>query len=157
MKESLPQDVRLEEGALLSRALARSGVRKVDVTRSTGLAGPYLSQIESGHRPLSLEVAIRIARFIGQPIGSISPRLERLAFDAFAATGRTVVSAANDSPETIQWPFTQVSLERYKSLHQKLGDLSEAAYLDIENNLESTVLKWELKAPKIPRKIANGL
>lgn len=57
--------------SILKEALKNKGLKQKFVAEHIGIANTYLSQSLSGSRPLSLKVAIKLARFLDVPFENI--------------------------------------------------------------------------------------
>ena len=63
----------LKENAnsILKKELANKGLKQTYVAKHIGIANTYLSQLLNGSKPLTVEVAIKVARFLDVPLEKI--------------------------------------------------------------------------------------
>lgn len=57
--------------SLLKKELTNKGLKQKFVAEHIGIANTYLSQLLSGSKPLTVEVAIKLARFLDVPFEKI--------------------------------------------------------------------------------------
>ena len=57
--------------SILKEELKNKGLKQKFVAEHIGIANTYLSQLLSGSKPLTVEVAIKLARFLNVPLEKI--------------------------------------------------------------------------------------
>jgi transcriptional regulator with XRE-family HTH domain len=132
-KEPVPDQVRQQEGAALRLIIKNSDSSQEQLAAQTGIGTKaYLSQLLSGHRPLNIEVATRLAKALGTGIEAFSPRLALLVREAFAyvssapgATSPVNIHSADirearptywQNPATDAWPFDTITPHQFHQI-----------------------------------------
>lgn len=147
-KESVPPDARAQEGEALRRLIEGKKVTHQQLADEAQVGTKaYVSQLLSGHRPLNIEVATRLAAALGVRIDAFSPRLAALVRQAYEHVGRATYPALVDAtlvetqagepralslnPESrqrarpVQWPFASLTPAEY-------SEISEGGRADLE-------------------------
>ena len=96
-KDPVPEAVRKAEGDALRRLFEQAKMSQPQVAERSGVGSKaFVSQLLTGHRPLNIEQATKIAEVIGRKIDEFSPRLANqiraaaALVDMFVLTGDTV-------------------------------------------------------------------
>lgn len=108
--------------------------------KDSGIGTPaYLTQLMSGHRPLNVEVAVKIASALSVPIDRFSPRIAqivRAAASCVSAAGNGIstptVLIAREPAASIrpkEWPLKVVDYDGFVALPRDVLDKIEGAIL----------------------------
>ena len=90
-KEVVPDSVRTAEGDALRRLIDARGVSQQTLATTSGIGSKgFLWQVVSGHRPLNLDAAAKLAKALQVKIDDFSPRIA----DVVRETSALVVPAA---------------------------------------------------------------
>lgn len=140
-KKTVPAAVREEEGSRI-RALVDqlAGGAMGKFAKDSGIGTPaYLTQLMSGHRPLNVEVAVKIASALSVPIDRFSPRIAqivRAAASCVSAAGNGIstptVLIAREPAASIrpkEWPLKVVDYDGFVALPRDVLDKIEGAIL----------------------------
>ncbi|MYZ27662.1 helix-turn-helix transcriptional regulator [Ligilactobacillus salivarius] len=57
--------------SILKKELENKGLKQTYVAKSIGITAPYLSQTLNGSKHLTVEIAIKLARFLNVPLEKI--------------------------------------------------------------------------------------
>ena len=152
-KESVSTDTRVQEGDALRKLIEVQKLTHQQVAEDAAVGTKaYVSQLLSGHRPLNIEVATRIARVLGVRIDAFSPRLAAIVRDAYEHVGRSTYPALIDvhevnetrafrlgggSPQERpygQWPFSILTPAQFSEIseggREELEQLARGMYME---------------------------
>lgn len=146
-KDPVPEAVRKAEGDALRRLFEQAKMSQPQVAERSGVGSKaFVSQLLTGHRPLNIEQATKIAEVIGRKIDEFSPRLANqiraaaALVDMLVLTGDTVAVPVTKSTISIDrtgihhtpevenkivvmngnasstWPFQRLTPEQYKQI-----------------------------------------
>lgn len=128
-------EVREQEGQRLGLLIEELTLgSKADFAQRSGLGTPsYLSQIISGHRPLSIEAATKIAKHLKIPIDDFSPRVAAMVRDAAACVtsqqGAMPIATRAERLRATAWPLKVIDYEGFISLPKDVLTKLEGAIL----------------------------
>lgn len=107
-KDPVPDAVRKSEGDALRRLIEQAKLTQPEVAQRSGVGSKaYISQLLTGHRPLNIEQASKIAEVIGRKVDEFSPRL---ASAIRSAAGQIIL--LDEAHSTHKRPETQSLLAK---------------------------------------------
>lgn len=152
-KESVPTDIKIQEGAALRRLLEDRKIAHQQLAEDSQIGTKaYVSQLINGHRPLNIEVAARVASMLGVRIDEFSPRLADIVRSAYEHVGRDnypafagyhevneprafrLGAASTHDKSNAPWPFAMLTPAQYGEIseggRQELEQLARGMYME---------------------------
>ena len=133
-KEVVPDHIRTSEGEALRRLIDASEFSQQTLAAAAGVGSKgFLWQIVSGHRPLNLEAAAKLAKALKVKIDAFSPRLADVVRETSSlvlpasylrepngdshANAPIPISRATEAPAPRSaWPFSSVTPAEYATI-----------------------------------------
>jgi len=145
----VPDAIRQQEGQTLRAAIAAAGKTPKTVAADAQISASYLSQIQSGNRPMSLDAAGKLAKALGVNLEDLSPRL--------AAATHQALQLASPPPRASSPGRAVYKIERKPSLDQAILTLAEhLAAVDRDTRHAALSLLGKLEAaPEDPASVVR--
>ena len=151
-KESLPEDIKTQEGAALRKLLDDLKFNHQRLAKESEIGTKaYVPQLVNGRRPLNIEAAVRIANVLKVRIDDFSPRLAEIVRGAYEHVypaplqarmvsepsplwrGREFEPNRSDKSPG-KWPFPRLTPDQYSMISEggrdELEQLARGMYIE---------------------------